>query len=158
MLSVLMSQITDPLCPLRSKIFALSTAEKSELFAIHLEYEWNTVLQFIGQGIGYIPTVSCLQLHFAESLLEEYPIPITCYSPNQFPWDLGLPVDVDEGQCYDVYGLDEELLEMVPKPDLSVPFLYPVTTKLPVFLENDREMEVAHSVAATTTGGGERKE
>ncbi|KAK9275889.1 hypothetical protein L1049_023163 [Liquidambar formosana] len=134
---------------------------------------------------------------------------------NQFLWGLGIPLD--EAECYDVYGLDEELLEMVPKPVLAVLFLYPITSqseeerilqdsikKEPsrsvyfmkqtvgnacgtvgllhavgnvtseikllegsfldrffkstasmdpleraVFLENDREMEVAHSVAAT---------
>lgn len=137
---------------------------------------------------------------------------------NQFLWGLGVPAD--EAECYDVYGLDEELLEMVPKPVLAVLFLYPLTTQSEqervlqdsiehdpssgvyfmkqtvgnacgtigllhavgnitseiklvgdsfldrfykstasmdpmeraVFLENDREMEVAHSVAAT---GGE---
>ncbi|KAG8662305.1 ubiquitin carboxyl-terminal hydrolase 3 [Manihot esculenta] len=134
---------------------------------------------------------------------------------NQFLWGLGLPER--EAECYDVYGLDEELLEMVPKPVLAVLFLYPITQKSEeermrqegvqkelsskvyfmkqtvgnacgtigllhavgnitseimlvkgsfldkffkstakmgpleraAFLENDREMEVAHSVAAT---------
>ncbi|KAK7262157.1 hypothetical protein RJT34_29718 [Clitoria ternatea] len=134
---------------------------------------------------------------------------------NQFLWGLGLPEN--EAECYDVYGLDEGLLEMVPKPVLAVLFLYPLTpkteeerlqqdkekkeysskvyfmkqtvgnacgtigllhalgnitsevklvegsffdnffkstasldpTQRAVFLENDREMEVAHSVAAT---------
>ncbi|CAK7356307.1 unnamed protein product [Dovyalis caffra] len=33
---------------------------------------------------------------------------------NQFLWGLGLPPD--EAECCDVYGLDEELLQMVPKP------------------------------------------
>ncbi|KAJ7944702.1 Ubiquitin carboxyl-terminal hydrolase [Quillaja saponaria] len=134
---------------------------------------------------------------------------------NQFLWGLGLPED--EAECCDVYGLDEELLEMVPKPVLAVLFLYPLTSKTEeerllqenekkehssrvyfmkqtvgnacgtigllhavgnitseikilegsfldrllkstasmdplqraAFLENDREMEVAHSVAAT---------
>ncbi|KAL6501540.1 hypothetical protein OROGR_026673 [Orobanche gracilis] len=106
---------------------------------------------------------------------------------NQFIWGLG--VAPDEAECFDVYGLDEELLEMVPKPVLAVLFLYPLTSqseeeriqqdsaiKEPssglriegsyfdnffkstaemdpseraTFLENDREMEVAHSVAAT---------
>ncbi|XP_060673797.1 ubiquitin carboxyl-terminal hydrolase 3-like isoform X3 [Ziziphus jujuba] len=111
---------------------------------------------------------------------------------NQFLWGLGLKEDVAE--CYDVYGLDEELLEMVPKPVLAVLFLYPVTAQSEeermlqanekqephgrvyfmkqtvdnacgtigllhaignitseiklAFLEGDREMEVAHSVAA----------
>ncbi|XP_060673795.1 ubiquitin carboxyl-terminal hydrolase 3-like isoform X1 [Ziziphus jujuba] len=46
---------------------------------------------------------------------------------NQFLWGLGLKEDVAE--CYDVYGLDEELLEMVPKPVLAVLFLYPVTAQ-----------------------------
>ncbi|KAH6771728.1 ubiquitin C-terminal hydrolase 3 [Perilla frutescens var. frutescens] len=136
---------------------------------------------------------------------------------NQFLWGLG--VSADEGECFDVYGLDEELLEMVPKPVLAVLFLYPITpqseeeriqqdssvkvkessngvyfmkqtvgnacgtigllhavgnitseiklvegsyldkffkstanmnpSERAAFLENDREMEVAHSVAAT---------
>ncbi|KAJ8774413.1 hypothetical protein K2173_012719 [Erythroxylum novogranatense] len=134
---------------------------------------------------------------------------------NQFLWGLGLPNT--EAECYDVYGLDEELLQLVPKPILAVLFLYPITEKSEaeriqqdnvmkeanskvyfmkqtvgnacgtvgllhavgnitsniklsegsfldrffkttasmdpsqraVFLENDREMEVAHSVAAT---------
>ncbi|QCD81337.1 ubiquitin carboxyl-terminal hydrolase L3 [Vigna unguiculata] len=133
----------------------------------------------------------------------------------QFLWGLGLPVE--EAECCDVFGLDEELLEMVPKPVLAVLFLYPITAKTEeerlqqenekkdysnkvyfmkqtvgnacgtigllhalgnitsevklvegsffdkffkstasmdplqraVFLENDRDMEVAHSVAAT---------
>ncbi|CAI9097058.1 OLC1v1033357C1 [Oldenlandia corymbosa var. corymbosa] len=137
---------------------------------------------------------------------------------NQFLWGLGVPPD--EAECYEVYGLDEELLEMVPKPVLAVLFLYPITSlteeerikedsklkdpatgvyfmkqtvgnacgtvgllhavgnmssviklvegsyldnffkttknmdplERAVYLENDREMEVAHSVAAS---GGE---
>ncbi|CAN1825412.1 Ubiquitin carboxyl-terminal hydrolase 3 [Linum perenne] len=124
---------------------------------------------------------------------------------NQFIWGLGLPEN--QAECYDVYGLDEELLAMVPQPVLAVIFLYPLTAQDPnekvyfmkqtvgnacgtigllhavgnirssinlrklvyllhciipslslyylqraKFLENDREMETAHSVAAT---GGE---
>ncbi|XAR70514.1 Ubiquitinyl hydrolase 1 [Bertholletia excelsa] len=46
---------------------------------------------------------------------------------NQFLWGLGLPES--EAECYDVYGLDEELLEMVPKLVLAVLFLYPMTAK-----------------------------
>ncbi|XP_040988541.1 ubiquitin carboxyl-terminal hydrolase 3-like isoform X3 [Juglans microcarpa x Juglans regia] len=124
---------------------------------------------------------------------------------NQFLWGLGLPED--ETECFDVYGLDPELLEMVPKPVLAseeerilqanekketsskvyfmkqtvgnacgtIGLLHAVgniTSKIKLlegsfmdrffkttatmdpleraaFLENDTEMEVAHSVAAT---------
>ncbi|GLU05533.1 hypothetical protein SLE2022_226300 [Rubroshorea leprosula] len=134
---------------------------------------------------------------------------------NQFLSGLGLPVE--EAECNDVFGLDEELLAMVPQPVLAVLFLYPITSQTEeerilqdneksessnkvyfmkqtvgnacgtigllhavgnitseiklsegsfldrffkstanmdpseraAFLENDREMEVAHSVAAT---------
>ncbi|KAJ9556293.1 hypothetical protein OSB04_010907 [Centaurea solstitialis] len=44
---------------------------------------------------------------------------------NQFLWGLGLPPG--EAECNDVYGFDDELLEMVPKPVLAVLFLYPIT-------------------------------
>ena len=50
----------------------------------------------------------------------------------QFLWGLGLKED--EAECYDVYGLDEELLEMVPKPVLAVLFLYPITSQVFVLL------------------------
>ncbi|KAL0329445.1 UNVERIFIED_CONTAM: Ubiquitin carboxyl-terminal hydrolase 3 [Sesamum radiatum] len=121
---------------------------------------------------------------------------------NQFLWGLG--VAPDEAECFDVYGLDEELLEMVPKPSEEERVLQDNAIKEPssgvyfmkqtvgnacgtigllhavgnitseiklvegsyldnffkstakmdpseraAFLENDREMEVAHSVAAT---------
>ncbi|PIN13532.1 Ubiquitin C-terminal hydrolase UCHL1 [Handroanthus impetiginosus] len=46
---------------------------------------------------------------------------------NQFIWGLG--VAPHEAECFDVYGLDEELLEMVPKPVLAVLFLYPLTSQ-----------------------------
>jgi ubiquitin carboxyl-terminal hydrolase L3 len=42
----------------------------------------------------------------------------------------GLGLAEDQAECHDVYGLDDELLEMVPKPVLAVLFLYPLTTKV----------------------------
>ena len=46
----------------------------------------------------------------------------------QFLWGLGL--SENEVECYDVYGLDEELLAMVPNPVLAVLFLYPLTSQV----------------------------
>ncbi|XP_057476078.1 ubiquitin carboxyl-terminal hydrolase 3-like [Actinidia eriantha] len=64
---------------------------------------------------------------------------------NQFLWDLGLPEN--EAECYDVYGLDKELLEMVPKPVLAVLFLYPITAK------NEEERILQASVMKEPSGG-----
>ncbi|XP_068635186.1 ubiquitin carboxyl-terminal hydrolase 3 [Aristolochia californica] len=57
---------------------------------------------------------------------------------NQFVWGLGLPVD--EAEFYDVYGFDDELLEMVPKPVLAVIFLFPITTETEAQRQLEEEM------------------
>ncbi|KHG09834.1 Ubiquitin carboxyl-terminal hydrolase isozyme L3 [Gossypium arboreum] len=46
---------------------------------------------------------------------------------NQFLWGLGLPEN--EAECCDVYGLEDELLAMVPQPVLAVLFLFPITSQ-----------------------------
>ncbi|XLR69398.1 hypothetical protein S83_020070 [Arachis hypogaea] len=46
---------------------------------------------------------------------------------NFSSYGLGLPPD--EAESCDVYGLDDDLLQMVPSPVLSVLFLYPLTSK-----------------------------
>ncbi|PKU59859.1 ubiquitin carboxyl-terminal hydrolase L3 [Dendrobium catenatum] len=51
---------------------------------------------------------------------------------NQFIWGLGVPEI--EAEFNDVYGLDDELLEIVPKPVLAVLFCYPDSQELPVDL------------------------
>jgi ubiquitin carboxyl-terminal hydrolase L3 len=66
---------------------------------------------------------------------------------NQFLWGLGLPED--EAECYDVYGFDEELLEMVPKPVLAVLFLYPMTAKTEeerILQDSERKQEATSGV------------
>ncbi|KAH0941200.1 hypothetical protein HID58_000837 [Brassica napus] len=64
---------------------------------------------------------------------------------NQFLWGLGLAPDAAE--CNDVFGFDDELLEMVPKPVLAVLFLYPITKKSEEErIEQDKEIkEKVHS-------------
>ncbi|ERN00230.1 hypothetical protein AMTR_s00111p00123040 [Amborella trichopoda] len=64
-----------------------------------------------------------------------------CYLICQtFLWGLGLPEE--EAEFYDVYGLDEELLEMVPKPVLAVLFLYPITAESEAERKLEEEQEV----------------
>lgn len=53
------------------------------------------------------------------------------YWSIQYLWGLGLAPD--EAECNDVFGLDDELLEMVPKPVLAVLFLYPITKEVSSF-------------------------
>ncbi|XP_008798792.2 ubiquitin carboxyl-terminal hydrolase 3-like isoform X2 [Phoenix dactylifera] len=58
---------------------------------------------------------------------------------NQFIWGLG--VREEEAEFNDVYGLDEELLEMVPKPVLAVIFLFPLTAQTEAERKADREQD-----------------
>lgn len=53
-------------------------------------------------------------------------------SRMQFIWGLGVPED--EAEFNDVYGLDEELLEMVPKPILAVLFLFPYSSEVMILI------------------------
>ncbi|XP_073111754.1 ubiquitin carboxyl-terminal hydrolase 3-like isoform X2 [Elaeis guineensis] len=57
----------------------------------------------------------------------------------QFIWGLG--VREEEVEFNDVYGLDEELLEMVPKPVLAVMFLFPYTAQIEAERKADREQD-----------------
>lgn len=57
---------------------------------------------------------------------------------NEFIWQLGVPKD--EAELHDVYGLDPELLEWVPKPVLAVLFLFPLN---PQAEEAEKEQENA---------------
>lgn len=64
----------------------------------------------------------------------------------QFLWGLGLPED--EAEFYDVYGFDEELLKMVPKPVLAVLFLFPITAE--VIISDPLMQKVQMAVAQNT--------
>ncbi|KAL6008439.1 hypothetical protein ACLOJK_033949 [Asimina triloba] len=67
---------------------------------------------------------------------------------NQFLWGLGLRED--EAEFCDVYGFDDELLAMVPKPVLAVLFLFPLSAES----ESARilEEEQSHSGANKALG------
>ncbi|KAG1362127.1 ubiquitin carboxyl-terminal hydrolase 3 [Cocos nucifera] len=58
---------------------------------------------------------------------------------NQFIWGLGVPAE--DVEFNDVYGLDDELLEMVPKPVLAVLFLFPPSTQTEAEREADGEQD-----------------
>jgi len=56
--------------------------------------------------------------------------PYSCFLFGELQFLSGLGLQENQAECHDVYGLDDELLEMVPKPVLAVLFLYPLTTKV----------------------------
>ncbi|CAA7393077.1 unnamed protein product [Spirodela intermedia] len=61
---------------------------------------------------------------------------------NQYLWRLGLREE--EAELCDVYGLDDELLAMVPTPVLAVLFLFPCDEKVETerLLEKERSQQV----------------
>jgi len=72
---------------------------------------------------------------------------------SQFLWGLGLRED--DAQLYDVYGFDDDLLDMVPKPVLAVVFLFPykpqTETEISLDLHNKQLEEEASGDAKKTS-------
>jgi ubiquitin carboxyl-terminal hydrolase L3 len=54
----------------------------------------------------------------------------------------GLGVTEGDAQFCDVYGLDDELLTMVPQPVLAVIFLYPLTSAVKFLPDPSRSCDV----------------
>lgn len=101
-------------------------AEKKPLVSVmlHLAYvEWHMWIS-LGWSVSHYRRIDLFgKFSFEDGYLGSFPF--------QFLWGLGLPED--EVECFDVFGLDGELLEMVPKPVLAVLFLYPITSQVPRF-------------------------
>ncbi|KAJ4951370.1 hypothetical protein NE237_028202 [Protea cynaroides] len=136
---------TDPAKKFMKKFKLPAMVDDNGISALHedgtqiLSRRWRNSsairqLEFLHGGIeGYHSQIFCKQ-KTALAAQDEIPsakkwLPLEANPDimNQFLWGLGLPVD--EAEFYDVYGLDDDLLEMVPKPVLAVLFLYPLTAE-----------------------------